>query len=297
MLVIVMCASAMPALAQDAEVDQTAILRLGNLVQHVGDGARADGEVDAFAEAMAPPASDADKWFISVLTTRGCSGCELLKQQWAKDPWLLALANPNDPKQSWAHYNVYDASDKSQEFRFDNVKASVYPTILVQPPRTGRYGDPSTIVFQGVYENDPEKLARGITTAIRKYVAKCQETPVAPLAPASGGYGADPPWAPTPRVDPWQPTPQVSPFDPTIPPQPAPQPTPSPTPAITSPWVTLIWPLVAPAVVAGVAWLAYSIRAKRLADGKQPIVDQATLEQILALLKKVAETPPQTPKA
>jgi hypothetical protein len=54
---------------------------------------------------------------------------------------------------------------------------------------------------------------------------------------------------------------------------------------------------VAPAVVAGVAWLAYSIRAKRLADGKQPIVDQATLEQILALLKKVAETPPQTPKA
>jgi hypothetical protein len=288
-LTLTILAAAVPATAQDAEVAQTAILRLGNLVQYVGDGARADGEVDAFAEAMAPPASDADKWFISVLTTRGCSGCELLKQQWAKDPWLLALANPNDPKQSWAHYNVYDASDKSQDFRFDNVKVSIYPTVLVQPPRTGRYGDPSTIVFQGVYENDPEKFARRITTAIRKYVAKYRETPIAPVAPTGGGYGADPPWTPTPRVDPWPPAPQMAPPDPTIPPR--------PTPAVSSAWPAVIWPLAAPAVVAGIAWLTYAIRAKRLAQGKQPLVDQATLDQMLALLKKLAEAPSQTPKA
>jgi hypothetical protein len=203
MLLIVMFVGVIPALAQSppAEVDQKAILRLGNLVQLVGDGARADSTIDAFVEAMAPPASDADKWFISVLTTQGCAGCEMLKRDWAKNEWLLALANPNDPKQSWAHYNVYDARDKSQQFRFANVRVSVFPTIFVQPPRTGRYGDPATIVFQGVYNNDPEKLARAITGAIRQYVAKYEaRRPVVPE-----GFGADPPWSPTPRVDPWQP--------------------------------------------------------------------------------------------
>ena len=128
------------------EVDRAEVMRRGDLVQVVGDGARASG-VDAFAAAMGPPASDADKWFISVVSMKQCAGCEKLKKDWSANHWLLALANPADPKQSWAHYNVFDKDDDSQAFRFEALKITAYPTILVQPPRSKRFGDPSVVVY------------------------------------------------------------------------------------------------------------------------------------------------------
>lgn len=192
-----------PAWGQEVEVDRAEVLRLGDMVQHV-DGVGHDPEA-LFVEAMGPPASDADKWFISVLTMQGCAPCVKLKADWASSPWLLALADPNDPKKSWAHYNVYAREDQSQAFRFRNLQIEAYPTILVQPPRSKRYGDPTTVVFQGTYGGDPEKLARQITTAIRQYVAKLEGSQP-PLPPAQraieGTGGIDPPWQPPPKVDP-----------------------------------------------------------------------------------------------
>src|SRR6187402_1566823 len=125
-------------LAALPEVDQGEILRLGNLVQHVGVGPRQQ-VADPLVEALKPPASDADKWFISVLTMRDCPGCVKLKRDWETSPWLLALANPADSKASWAHFNIYASEDASQRFRFASIKVTAYPTILVQPPRTGKY--------------------------------------------------------------------------------------------------------------------------------------------------------------
>lgn len=126
-------------------------------------------------QAMAPPKNDVDKWFVSVLTTPGCSGCEVLKREWKRNDWLLALANPNDSKKSWSHFQVYDTSDKSQAFRFKTLKVTKFPTVLVQPPRSGQFGDPSTVVYQGVYEGNPRKLAEAMSHAIRAYVAKLAE--------------------------------------------------------------------------------------------------------------------------
>lgn len=192
-----------PAWGQEVEVDRAEVLRLGDMVQHV-DGVGSDPEA-LFVEAMGPPASDADKWFISVLTMQGCAPCVKLKADWASNSWLLALADPNDPKKSWAHYNVYAREDQSQAFRFQKLNVEAYPTILVQPPRSKRYGDPTTVVFQGTYGGDPEKLARQITAAIRQYVAKLEGSqppqPPAQRAPEGTG-GIDPPWQPPPKVDP-----------------------------------------------------------------------------------------------
>jgi thioredoxin-related protein len=274
------------------EVDQAEVLRLGNMVQVVGDGPRATPDTDAYVAAMGPPASDADKWFISVLSMKGCAGCEKLRKDWAANPWLLALANPTDPKQSWAHYTVYDKDDRSQAFRFENIQVTAYPTILVQPPRSGRYGDASTVVYQGVYGGDPEKLARDVTQAIRQYVTKLHS------APARGGehgqVGVDPPWQPVPKVEPRQPQPNrpFPPFDPTIPPQP-------PAPAPAFPW-SAVFSLVlagfsAPAAVALVIWAVSYIRARRQAEGKPPIVDQPTLDRVLQLLQQLAENQPKQP--
>ena len=288
--------------AQEAvpEVDQAEVLRRGDLVQVVGDGVRSHDH-DVFAAAMGPPASDADKWFISVVSMQGCAGCEKLKKDWTTSPWLLALANPNDAKQSWAHYAIYDKDDRSQAFRFEGLKISTFPTILVQPPRSKRYGDPSIVVYQGIYKGDPEKLAREITTAVRQYIQKLQ-APAPVRAYGQNGVGADPPWQPVPRVDPWNPTPVPGPqfptVDPTIPPAPPAPPTPAPTPAPAFPWSAVLTLMTAgfslPAAVALVVWAVYTIRARRQAAGLKPIVDQATLDRVLEQLKKLADQPKQS---
>jgi hypothetical protein len=223
--------------AQSApQVDQDEVRRLGNVVQQLGVGPQSDG-VDDFLTAMGPPASDADKWFISLVTIRNCAPCVQLKQAFGTDPWLKALADPNDPKKSWSHFGVYDVQDRSQSFRFEKLKIEAYPTILVQPPRSKKYGEPSTVVFQGTYGGDPKKLATEITTAVRRYVAKLSEAKSAREPAAIGDIGADPPWQPAPKVDPVLPVLPTPPVDvvqipPPLPtPVPAPSPSPAPTPA------------------------------------------------------------------
>ena len=281
-MTIVLCS---PLLAQPVpEVDQAEVLRLGDLVQHVGDGIRA-GDADAYVAALSPPASDADKWFISVISMKGCAGCEKLKRDWTTNAALLALANPGDTKQSWSHYNVYDRDDRSQMFRFDSLKVSTYPTILVQPPRSGKYGEPSTVVFQSVYGGDPEKLARGIAQAIRLYVSK--QGPQQIGAQVAGAV--DPPWQPSPKVEPVKPVPAPLPdFDPTIPPE-----VPVAPPVKPFPWSSVVTLLTAgfslPAAVAIVVWAVYYLRARRQAAGKPPVIDPATLDRLLEKLKQLSE--------
>jgi len=286
------------ALAQTTppEVDQAEVMRLGDLVQRLGENVRSSSD-DAFVAAMGPPESDADKWFISVLSMKACDGCAKLKEDWATNPWLLALADPSDPKRSWSHYTVYDKDDRSQAFRFDNIRVTAYPTILVQPPRSKRYGEPATVVYQGVYGGDPEKQARAITGAIRQYVSKLPEPP----APSSQGgtrrSSSDPPWQPAPRVDPRQPQSPKTPFpaiDPTIPPVPD-------VPVPTFPWSSVLTLMAAgfslPAAVALVVWAVSFIRARRQAAGKPPIVDQKSLDQVLELLKRLAESQANPPSS
>ena len=47
------------------------------------------------------------------------------------------------------------------------------------------------------------------------------------------------------------------------------------------------------AAIAITVWLVLFIRSRRLAAGKQPILDQATLDSFLALLKSIAASSDQ----
>lgn len=242
MLAIVACGGAM-ARGQPLEVDQAEVLRLGDVVQYIDGGITAG--VDEELAALGPPASDADKWFISVITTKGCAPCERLKQTWRSDPWLLALANPLDSKSSWAHYNEYLYEDQSQSFRWQDVKIAAFPTVIVQPPRSGRYGDPATVVFQDTYRGNPKQLAESITRAIRRYVARVD----APRAQETGPRASDevavaPPWQPPPKPD------GRLPLDP--PPLPIP-----PNDAITPfNWQTLLWQILGAILTAVLGYFA-----------------------------------------
>lgn len=167
LIIISACCGAPPA-----GVDVGEIYRRGDSVEYING---IQSEPNPAIEAMAPPATDADKWFVSVLTAPGCSGCKTLLKEWETNDWLRSIADPNDAKKSWAHFSVYDKSDRSQAFRFKTLKVTTYPTVIVQPPRTGKYGEASTVVYQGVYTGDARKLAEAINSAIRLYVERVSE--------------------------------------------------------------------------------------------------------------------------
>lgn len=290
MVIVALLLTAQSATAQEPEVDTAEVMRLGNMVQHV-DGIGSD-PADSFVEAMGPPASDADKWYISVLSMQGCAACQKLKADWATNQWLLALADPSDPKKSWAHYNVYLREDRSQAFRFENIKVTAYPTVLVQPPRNGRYGEPKTVVFQGTYGGDPERLARQITEAIRRYVAKFEAAQPAhsPVhRAAEGSIGIDPPWQPAPQVDPPSPVAPVFPDGrPLIPPSPAPDSTVQPT----GPWGTVgavaATSLLTLLLTLGVPWALKTYRQYRIESGQRPLLNDEQFQKLVETLSAVA---------
>lgn len=180
---------------------------MGDHVQHVTGIEQ--GPDDAFVEATSPPASDADKWFISVLTMKGCPACARLKRDWQTDENLLAFAVPGDPKASWSHFNYYASEDRSQAFRWAKLRVSQYPTVIVQAPRSGKYGNPGTVVFQDVYHGEPLGLAREMARAIKLYVQKRYERAERQGTRVEGqtedcpdcNPGADPPWEPSPVDD------------------------------------------------------------------------------------------------
>ena len=208
------------AFAQSPELMRGEILRRGDMVEHITDGLYTNSVVGSYEEAMRPPASDADKWFISVLTTSTCPGCEQLRRDWGNSPHLLALGHP-DPNKSWSHFNWYKFEDGSQNWRFGELKITRVPTIIVQPPRSGRYGDPKIVIFQGYYEGNPELLASQITGAIKQYIAKVnalqqeleqqvpQDQNICPGPNCPSPYQPNPQPNPNvrPLTPPWQPGP------------------------------------------------------------------------------------------
>jgi hypothetical protein len=215
------------------EVDRDAVIRMGNSVIHSGGGHKDDGEI-AFGEVMGPPADDNHKWFISVITSRNCQHCERLKADLHKSQYLRAFCNLDDQKTSWAHTNVYLAGDKSQDWRWKDLRIGGYPTILIQPPLNKQFGDPSTVVLQHTgYDGNDKKLAEKMSAYIRAYIKKLSETPrqnwehSSAIRQAtysrsrgfgqSADVGLDPPWTPRPKVEPSPaPTPFAPPFLPPV---------------------------------------------------------------------------------
>jgi thiol-disulfide isomerase/thioredoxin len=257
--------------AHAQSIDPHEIVRRGNRVEAVNaavthEQSSADAE---FLAALAPPADDSHKWFITVITLDGCGPCKKLLADWQSAPALAAFAQPGNARASWAHLNVYAAEDETQTWRWQNIALKSYPTILLQPPRNGRFGSAATVVLQkSGYNGKPEELAAQLRAAIEKHaqkhrsnIAKQQSPGVVPLAENAGSEPLtftsfeqkSPPFAPPakPSVLPLPNLPSVDPLPllPAIPPsvdpdaKPAPQPAtptpsdPAPAPVVPSPSV------------------------------------------------------------
>lgn len=202
------------------EVDADAVRRMGDTVQYMGAGiGEVDPDVDAFVAVMgAVPEDDNHKWFVTVWTQPNCPPCQRLKKDFGTNEKLLSLAKPDDAAQSWSHFHVYDRTDKTQNFRLDQINATLkaagqkpidgFPTIVVQPPLNKRWGDPATLVLvKPGYNGKPDELFEAIVDAVRlytkKYIEKHPEALEAPPARASGygQKGIEPPFSIKPKVE------------------------------------------------------------------------------------------------
>lgn len=167
------------------EVDKDEVERRGNMVQDVGS--TQSNEVDLIAAALAPPADDSHKWYITVVTQESCLGpCDRLKKDFAEKAELRAWANPNEPDQSWAHYHVRSLDDETQKAWFKGIRKQIEktPSIIIQPPRNNAYGDNTTTVqILAGYDGDAKKLSGKIRDSIKTYV-DAYERKQAAIAPA-----------------------------------------------------------------------------------------------------------------
>lgn len=200
------------------QVDRDETIRRGDMVTRAGSGPR-DAGIGAIADAMAPPADDSNRFFVTVIVD-GSEQSKQLEADLEKNEYLRAFIRPEDQRTSWAHYNRYIFNDQTQAWRWKSIKLAGYPTIIVQPPRNKRFGDPATVVCQLTGYQDAKKTADKLRESIAAYARKQAETP--PPAPGpkqqeAEGRGYDAPFA-MPAAPPAAPTPAIPSFE--IPPTP-----------------------------------------------------------------------------
>lgn len=253
------------------QVDVSEVLRRGDSVTVVGEGSRG-AEEEAIIRVTAPPPDDSYMWFITVIKTENCKYCDRLISDFQRAPELTAFVAAATPYKPWAHFNIYNSKDETQKWRLEKFRVSGYPTLVIQPPRNGVWGNPRTVVWQKTGYGDtetPKSLQTEITNAVRRYAAAMSrkgypKTPMpeseirkasegeegfAPASPSQesvvvGGakqVGVNPPFVSPPASDPFNPQPGVNPVQPvqTFPPQPQPVPTPA-TPQISDALVAIV---------------------------------------------------------
>lgn len=148
------------------------IMRRGAMVVETDANYREDSELASVVEAMAPPPDDSHKWFFTLVVTDGCKWCEKMKSDFDNNEKLKAWVDTKDWKNSWAHWQVVRYEDPTQAWRWQYFKPKGFPTLIVQPPINGSWGDPKTIVYLRTGYLEPSKLDAEIRRAIQSYCRK-----------------------------------------------------------------------------------------------------------------------------
>src|SRR5262245_4987025 len=151
---------------------QAEIARRGAMVERVDGFEKVSDPLSAIASAMQPPADDSHKWVFTLVTLRNCHWCEQLRRDFENDPRLKAWVDAQDYTKSWAHFQIVQIEDQSQAWRWKDFRPTAFPTLIVQPPVNGSWGDPHTLVFSRQGYLKPAELDATIRKAIQLYAAK-----------------------------------------------------------------------------------------------------------------------------
>lgn len=283
------------------------IARRGAMVERVAGVTGPEDPQQAFASAVAPPPDDSHKWFFSLVVTRGCRWCEQMRADFERDQRLRAWVNVKDPKQSWAHWQVFQIEDQSQQWRWKDYRPRQFPTLIVQPPLNGAWGDPKTVVFLCEGYLAPDVLDARMRAAIQAYARKVwpqhvawrkshaqQKALAGPIGQDTGQYERDrQPPAPAPS-----PLPEPSvPF--VLPPAPAPQPQAPGTPegvplALLVRALLSLWPsaqtLLLILLTASNLWMLYRDLARQ--TGVRLLIDDQTAAQIRRVIQTLTGPSP-----
>jgi hypothetical protein len=157
------------------DVPETAkleIQRRGHMVQQVGTFSAS--ATDAIADALAPPESDAHRWYFTLITKKGCPPCEALKRDLQSSETLRAWVDLSDPAKSTFHFQERKVEDATQRDWLEGVDAQLrkngVPCVVIQPPRNGEYGANSTVVAAIHGYSTPTDLDKRLRRAIIAYV-------------------------------------------------------------------------------------------------------------------------------
>jgi len=145
-------------------VDEADIRAHGNTAELVGETIAADGplELETATVMSRLPEDDSDKWYIVVFTEPNCAPCKRLVADFAKNDALKELADSS-------HFQVYDLSRKSQEYKFDRFDVESYPTLCVLPPPNSKRYPYCYVVRQEGYDGNAGALAEKILECVGGY--------------------------------------------------------------------------------------------------------------------------------
>lgn len=174
--------------------------RRGNHVENTGtirSGLR--------AEALSPPADDSAKWFLTLIVSANDADSAAMQKTIAHDPALAAWVNVPEPVKSQTHYQIRRFDDATQRDWLAPVKKQIedkgVPCVILQPPRNGHFGDPSTIVKMIHGRMSGQFLSAKLREAVDAYIESLEAKQAAKLAP-SPAIGAAPPFQVQPKVEP-----------------------------------------------------------------------------------------------
>jgi hypothetical protein len=285
---------------------QAEILRRGAMVERVRGFQDPADPLAAIADAMQPPPDDSHKWLFTLVVTKNCRWCEQMRSDFASHPKLKAWVDTADYRKSWAHWQVVQIEDASQAWRFEFFKPTQFPTLIVQPPVNGSWGDPHTIVFAHQGYLPPDTLDGKIRAAIQAYAAKVYprhlaweaQRPSQDVSFFDGGTQQAPAGynPPAPAPSPLPSLPSLPSVPTTIPPTMPPSPAPSATPELTIP---LQFPSISTILLfltaASNVWMLYRELARKM--GIQLLLTDEQMKQVLAVLSKLTTipTPPTNP--
>lgn len=298
-----------PAVEVDTSEIQRRIL-MGLTVERLGGIQNTEESV--IAAVAAPPASDAHKWFISLVVRSGEAESELLKRDWlnAASPTqgndLRQFAIADNPQLSWAHFNIYDLNDPKQSWRDKNWAIKKTPAIIVQAPLNGSYGPKGMIVchLEG-YKGDPNGLAKKVGSWIGEYARTHHATPVRSQSLVGAGKVQGPgheageqcyPYCPPNQQQPAPSGPLYVVQQPDLPPSAQPQvPIPAPAAPSSGNFWTIVVGLASAVFGAGlvatvggiVALILTMVRSYRKSQGQTTLLS----DEEFAKLKKALQSP------
>lgn len=235
------------------ETAQHEIARRGNHVELTGTI-----RSGLMAAALAPPADDSAKWFLTLIVKPGQPASEAMKTLLATDPALRPWIDTREPSKSTMHYQIRSVDDRTQADWLAGLKGAIdkygLPLIVVQPPKTGQFGSTETIVkLLGGHRTGPQ-LAQALRDGIVEYVTAVERRVADAHSVRDAGHaqqvvGVPPPFQVPPKDQPVDPKPNALPFEwpPVVPPAappivpPAAPPVVPPNPSLPAPALPTSW--------------------------------------------------------